>query len=171
MSVSAPGTVIGWLIDTVSKGGTLLLNLSPMADGTIPQAQQDTLRGVGAWLEVNGEAIYGTRPWTKYIEGNTGRGQLNYHFTTKGNTLYAIASAWPSGDAVIESLAPGKVSGKVTKVELLGHDGALEFSQEDAGLKITLPEKPKTGYAYVFKISGLDLRAGGSAQATAVAAK
>jgi len=162
MDVSSASAVLAKLIDTVSKGGDFLLNISPMADGTIPSAQQTTLLGIGAWLDMNGEAIYGTRAWTKFSEGGPGRGALSYHFTTNGDTLYAIASVWPAPQAVITLLAKGAVaaSGPI-KVELLGHDGALECTQDEQGLKITLPAERPAGGAnfYAFKISGLNLHA------------
>ncbi len=161
MSIASAPTILAKLIDTVSKGGTYLLNISPMADGTIPQNQQNTLLGIGAWLDVNGEAIYGTRPWVKFMEGDTGRGALNYHFTTKGDTLYAIASNWPGTQAVLASLAKDAVPGKdKLTVELLGHPGALDYTQDAEGLKVTLPTERPAGGANFFtlKITGLDLQ-------------
>jgi alpha-L-fucosidase len=167
MTVSNANAVLGKLIDTVSKGGDFLLNISPMADGTIPDAQQTTLLGIGAWLNVNGDAIYGTRAWTRFSEGGTGRGALSYHFTTKGDTLYAIASAWPGAQALIASLAKGAVAtnGPI-KVELLGHDGALDSTQDETGLKITLPaDRPPGGANYfALKITGFNLHAAAIAQ-------
>jgi alpha-L-fucosidase len=162
MSVASAPSVLGKLIDTVSKGGDFLLNISPMADGTIPEAQQTTLLGIGAWLDVNGEAIYGTRAWTKFSEGGASRGSLSYHFTTKGDTLYAIASAWPGEQAVITSLAKGAMAADgPIKVELLGHDGALESTQDEQGLKISMPADKPAGGANFFalKITGFNLHA------------
>ncbi len=142
MSVASAAQILPRLIDTVSKGGNYLLNISPMADGTIPQAQQDTLLGLGHWLDANGEAIYGTRPWTQFGEGD-------FRFTTKGAVLYAIALKWPAGgEATIAALA-GK---KVTRVELLGK--SLAFKQDAAGLHIALPATAPDELAYAFKITG-----------------
>jgi alpha-L-fucosidase len=161
LRLNSASSIIAKLIDTCSKGGLFMLNISPMADGVIPDDQQAILLHIGAWLDVNGDAIYGTRPWTSYLEGATGRGALNYHFTTKGNTLYAIASTWPSGDAVIKSLAKGAVPGQVTKVELLGpaasQQSSLDFTQDDQGLHVKLPADHVKSDAYAFRITGLQL--------------
>ncbi len=135
LRLASAESVIDRLIDTVSKGGFYMFNISPMADGTIPQNQRDVLLKIGAWLEINGEAIYGTRPWTQFMESGTPA----YHFTTKGDTLYAMASAWPQGEAVVSSLAAGRAAGKVSGVTLLGYDGALAFTQDAQGLHIKLP--------------------------------
>jgi alpha-L-fucosidase len=151
---SADGSV-RLLVDATSKNGALLLNISPKADGTIPDRQQNLLRQIGAWLDVNGEAIYGTRPWTKFGEGG-GRG---FRFATKDNTLYAISLSWPTNEAVIASLATtNTLAGKIKAVELLGHRGKLEFTVDDTGLKIMLPAEKPCDYAYTFRITGLKLR-------------
>jgi alpha-L-fucosidase len=133
-------SIIGRLVDTASKGGLYMLNISPMADGTIPENQREVMRRIGAWLAVNGEAIFGARPWTRFSEGA-------WHFTTNGKAVYAITSAWPEREAVVA------VGGKVTGVTLLGHPGALDFHQDSEALRIKMPATHTEAAAYVFKIA------------------
>jgi alpha-L-fucosidase len=158
MRVSSPAVVISKLVDTVSKNGTLILNLSPKADGTFPQEQQDTLLEVGRWLDLNGEAIYGTHNWIKFGEGGRGQG-LNIRFSVKSNDLYAIIiGSWPAGDATIVSLADtASLAGKVESVRLLGSDATLAFVRDGLGLKVTLPATAPCKYANTLKITGLTL--------------
>jgi alpha-L-fucosidase len=141
LRVASAESILAKFIDTVSKGGLYLLNISPMADGTIPQDQQDVLRKIGAWLKVNGDAIYGTRPWEKFSEAG-------WHFTAKGPVVYAIATAWPGDEAVIASLG----SRKVSKVQLRGSPAALSFTQDSRGLRVALPAAHETSLAYALRI-------------------
>lgn len=153
----------------VSKNGNLLLNVGPRPDGTIPEPVQQVLRDVGAWLKVNGEAIYGTRPWTRYGEGPTAVAGGAFHdtdtkpytsedfrFTTKGETLYAIELGWPAdGKVTIHSLGSSALTGqKVQSIDLLGSDARLEWRQDPDGLRIQLPTRPPGKYAYVFRAVG-----------------
>lgn len=163
----SPQFVIQQLIDVVSKNGNLLLNIGPRADGTIPDEAQQVLRDVGSWLSVNGDAIYGTRPWKIYGEGPTKVAAGAFHdtdtsdytaedfrFTTKGNTLYAIELGWPSsGEAIIHSLGSTALAGKgVESVLLLGSDAKLRFQQQTDGLHIQLPAQAPGKYAYAFRV-------------------
>lgn len=163
----SPEFVVHQLIDIVSKNGNLLLNIGPRSDGTIPDEVQKVLLDVGAWLNVNGEAIYGTRPWRTYGEGPTKVASGSFHdtdtehykpedfrFTTKGDVLYAIGLAWPAnGEAVIHSLGSTAGSQQVQSVSLIGSDATLKHEQRADGLHVQLPAQPPAKYAYVLRIA------------------
>ena len=162
----SPTFVVHQLVDIVSKNGNLLINIGPRSDGTIPHEVQQVLLDVGAWLEVNGEAIYGTRPWRVFGEGPTKveAGQFHdtdtkpyvsedFRFTTKGDALYAIELGWPTGgEAIIHSLASSIGTDRVRSVTLLGAKGRISFHQEADGLHLKLPNEPEGQIAYAFKV-------------------
>jgi alpha-L-fucosidase len=137
------------LADVVSKNGNLLLNVGPKADGTIPKLQEEHLIGLGRWLDINGDAIYGTHPWS-IAEGKTVEG-IDVRFTQKPDTLYAILTQrkLDTGSVTIKSLK----AKNNTKINLLGNNYKLRFQQVDRGLKIILPDNIETGPAYVLKIT------------------
>lgn len=140
------------LVDIVSKNGNLLLNIGPRADGTIPELQQQRLRDVGAWLDVNGEAVYGT---TYYNHAEDPVSDVPVRYTTKDGALYAIALAWP-GEAL--RLDGGLPFDHSTTVRLLGSDaGALDWRRDaDGDVVITMPGGPDSTtsrHAYAFKIT------------------
>ncbi|MCD6286273.1 MAG: alpha-L-fucosidase [Anaerolineae bacterium] len=155
------------LVDIVSKNGNLLLDIGPKADGTIPQEVQDLLRGLGAWLKLNGEAIYGTRAWTTYGEGPTGipkafreQDQAAYsakdvRFTKKDNVLYATLLGWPGAAATVRTLQEGGpvAAEQIASVALVGVSGELAWSQDALGLTVQFPEAAPCDHAYVLRIS------------------
>lgn len=148
MKLTNSASVIRRLIENVSRNGNLMLNISPKSDGTIPQEQKNILLGVGKWLKVNGDGIYGTRAWKKY-------GEESLRFTTKGDNFYVISLKWPTEPVLITSLPISE--GKVTKISLLGYPKDLKFSQDKEGLKVTFPEEKIGDNAYTLKIEGLNL--------------
>ncbi|MFG2803168.1 alpha-L-fucosidase [Streptomyces pseudovenezuelae] len=161
------------LIDRVSKNGNVLLNIAPMADGTIPQAQKDILLGIGDYLKRFGESVYGTRAWTQYGEGPTRMGGGSFtaplvgtaqdiRFTrSKDNTvLYATVLGWPGSSLKIKTLGSDRISlSSLASVKLLGSTAGTYMdlaapSQDSSGLTVTLPSSaPYTAGAYVLKLT------------------
>lgn len=167
--------ILHGLLDRISKNGNLLLNISPEADGTIPQEQKEILLAMGAWLRKYGEAVYATRSWEKYGEGPTlmgaGRGvftapaegtarDVRYTRSKNNTTLYAILLGWDEGqkEITLASLGSKNIDLKSLKsVALI--DGAagkylpLEYRQNEEGLTISLPQRSFQEMAYVIRLS------------------
>jgi alpha-L-fucosidase len=160
------------LVDIVSKNGNLLLNVVLRPDGTLDAEVETMLHQLADWTAVNGEAIYGTRPWLVYGEGavqargGAFRENMTYtakdiRFTTKGKTLYAIALGWPDdGKMVIKSLAKtaDPTQNKIKRVELLGHKGKLKFHETADGLVVELPGEKLSDLTCSLRITGSNLK-------------
>jgi alpha-L-fucosidase len=162
-------SLIDDLIDIVSKNGALLLNVGPRPDGTIPEPEERMLREIGGWLSVNGEAIYGTRPWTTFGEGPTAVVEgpfadtkrlaftdADIRFTTKAGVLYALALAWPASGVVhIKTLGSGSTSmtKTIADVEQLGAASKVPWTRDADGLHIRVGATPSsTPQAVAFRI-------------------
>jgi len=163
-------TVIHMLVDIVSKNGNLLLSIPMRGSGAIDDDERKVLDGLASWMPANGAAIFGTRPFTVFGEGAPDvRGSANFNeqnarpytaadirFTTRGDTLYAIALGWPAdGKLTIRTLASGSrhYPREVGRVELLGAAGTLPFERGAEGLVVTLPAEKPNEYAYALKIA------------------
>ena len=162
-------------VDRVSKGGNLLLNLSPMADGTFPQQQQDIMGAFGKFLKQMGTAIYDTRAWAVYGEGPTKLGgggmgtptamtasDVRYTKSKDGDAVYALLMGWPGNgkQVTLASVTTSRFDLGSGKVFLFGPNGdgageiALQATQDGSGLHVTLPStQPYTALAYAIKIS------------------
>jgi alpha-L-fucosidase len=164
ITYKTPTTVIQMLIDIVSKNGNLLLNFPLRGDGTLDREEEAILASLAEWMAANGEAIYGTRPWKTYGEGQSGpkgemfnEGNLKYtaediRFTTKNGVLYVFALAWPEGGKLtIRSLAGASVHG----VNLLHGGDVLAFKQTGSGLEVQLPAERRGNHAYGLRVMGV----------------
>jgi alpha-L-fucosidase len=165
-------TVIHTLADIVSKNGNLLLSVPVRADGTIDSDEIKIIEGVAAWMDINGESIFCTRPWKVFGEGpamqsaaplsaqgfNEGKGKPlaadDIRFTRKGDVLYAIALGKPKEALKIVSLGKkaGLLEKSISKVQLLGSDEELKWEQGDDALVIECPQKIPSDIALAFKI-------------------
>ncbi len=141
MELSSHKEIIHKLIQVVSNNGQLLLNLSPMADGSFPQDQKDVVANVGVWLWSYGESIYGTRPYV--VSGETTTDGCRVHYTTKGKTLYAIFLDWPETGKplLLTKLTPAAMKGTVKKATLLSVKKNYDCKAvcTDGGLILTIP--------------------------------
>jgi alpha-L-fucosidase len=139
------------LVDIVSKNGNLLLDVGPEADGTIPAVQMDRLKALGTWLEMNGEGIYGTRPW-KRAEGATADG-IKVRFTQKDGAVYAFLLGEPKGKTATIRHVTLKAGAPVT---MLGTTGNLKWTQKGTDVEVELPASLVGKYAYGMKMAGAE---------------
>jgi len=167
VAYKTPKKVIDLLVDIVSKNGNLLLNFPLPNSGELDFAEREVLAGITAWMAVNSEGIYATRPWKIYGEGpstqvvikpngkefdpNEGKKpdltSSDIRFTTKGSAIYAFIQGWPEATASILSLGTSSPQNpaKITSVIMLGHNETLKFSQDAKALNVTLPtNRPPT---------------------------
>ncbi len=172
LKVKPAADVIHATIDTVSKNGVVLLNISPKADGSIPDDQRATMLGLGEWLKMHAQAIYETRPWITFGEGPTKeptggfkehRKFLNLKYSAKdirytaskdGKLVFATLLGRPEAGSKVELKAFADFDGKVAGVAALTIDGGLEFKQaQDGTLSFTAPEGLPSDDANVFAIA------------------
>ena len=150
-------------VDAISKNGIVMLNIALTGDGIIPEKQKAYLTALGDFLKINGEGIYGTRPWKSFGEGplkikdgRQGENHKDYcqediRFTAKGDTLYAFVLARPASDILIKTLAQGGTyEGEIGVISLLGSDEKLTWQRSAEALTIklpkTLPDQPVIGF-------------------------
>lgn len=134
------------LIEKVARGGNLLLNVGPTADGRIPVIMQQRLAEIGAWLGVNGEAIYGTRQWEEASQ----KPSTNIFYTRKGSDLYVIVTEWNQKPITINGVSTMK------NVELLGSNKKIKYQHRSNKLTITPPALDFNAmpcqHAWVYKV-------------------
>ncbi len=155
--------IIDKLIDIVSKNGNLMLCVPLRADGSIDRAERKLLEDIGSWMDVNGEAIYETRPWVVFGEGDTvipssvkksPMISSDIRFTQKDNSLYMFLLDWPKEDneIFVESLTPELFDATtVTNIAILGSSSKVEIRQEESGTHLKLPKRVSGQYAHVIK--------------------
>jgi len=156
-------------VDAISKNGIVMLNVALRGDGTLPENQAAYLRALGDWLKINGEGIYGSRPWNRFGEGptqiktaRTGENTKPYkpqdiRFTTKDGKLYAFVLAPPTADISIKTLAKGgPYHGDIGNITMLGSSEKLKWKRSADALTIQLPKTMPDQSVIGFRISGLN---------------
>ncbi len=172
-SYMKPEEAIHWMVDAVSKNGTFILNIPGKPDGTIDADEQAILDAIEAWMRVNGEAIYATRPWKIFGEsahedekqpvfGNA-HGYIStmdardVRFTRnkRGDVVYAIVLGWPTGDIVIKGLGIASTvqPGKIQNVEMFGCKQKLLWTQSNQSLTVQKPASKPCDFACALKVS------------------
>jgi len=166
-------TVVHTLIDVVSKNGNLLLSVPLKGDGTLDADELAIVEGIAGWMEINREAIHGTRPWRVLGEGpqmadaaplsgqgfNEGKSRpftaADIRFTTKGRTLYAIVMGAPAQPVRIASLGlhAALLGAPIADISLLGSDEKVAWTQSADALVISTPQHIPNDIAVVFKLT------------------
>jgi alpha-L-fucosidase len=165
----SPELLVRQLVEIVSKGGNLLLNVGPKGTGEFPQEAVERLAKIGDWMKINKEAIYGTSPWTVFAEQvseKTLSGAATHdadadvtakvilpdiYFTAKGKTVYVIARSWNKPIVDVHAMAKGKC--KVKSITLFGSTGSIKWEQTNEALNIKMPKQlPSAVPVYVFKV-------------------
>ncbi len=164
--------LIHWLIDTVSKNGTFILNIPGKPDGTIDSKEIAVLDGVTSWMQINSEAIYETRPWKVFGEGpnlvkagsfqgdsvnKLGPKDIRFTRNKANSVVYVLAMGWPEEPIVVQSLgySASTQPGGVAKVELLGTGEKVNWKPHADSLRVELPRhhQPTVNYAAVVKVT------------------
>ncbi|XP_046401270.1 alpha-L-fucosidase-like isoform X2 [Ischnura elegans] len=146
--------LIKTLVTTVSCGGNLLVNIGPTPYGTIPPIGQERLEQMGSWLQINGEAVYGSKPWL--FQNDTSNPSVWYTKNAQSGLVYAFLLEWPHS----RTLYLGAVSGNAgTKATMLGYDKELqiEVGPNNSGLTVSLPPQNEVGqWAWVLRLASLN---------------
>jgi len=142
--------IIHLLMDIVAKGGNLLLNIGPQPDGQLPAPAVERLKEIGAWLKINGDAVYGTRPLAPYKDGQV-------VFTQKGKHVYGIFLPEKSGEALpAEVTFSGFHPQLKSKIVLLGDGRSLSWAEANGVISVKIPRQthssPPASYGFAFEM-------------------